>query len=179
MLLNLSFQLSNHREVLAEYPDQVKEIFSQITQDGFNTHDSKAPGQSVYIMAEDIQWMLVRDQDCLGNAEVDTTKTSIHIRYDSLDFKLGAVWGNGVIWKSDTLVRMNRPSIVQHKENIKKRPYTERRKSKLALVGKPGQFLHPQTDITESKRNRGYPVPEKKNNTPLRIVDEDNNEILT
>lgn len=116
-LLDLSFTIKNGRVAAAEYPEQVAEIMQKIAAEGFNSHDPERPGESIYITLEDMQWALVRDSDCMGNAEVDSSRQSIHIRFDQLDFKLAA-YHNSTVWRSTTLVRVKQPILRRHRENV-------------------------------------------------------------
>ncbi len=117
MLLDLSFQLDDFRDVVVEYPDHVTDIFRQIFDDGFNQSDPSNPGYTVNIQPCDLTWMLVRDEECLGNATVDTSNKSINIRFDQLDFKLAAVY-KSALWKSRSTVRMTQPRINKYDRNI-------------------------------------------------------------
>lgn len=138
MLLDLSFQLGDHKEVLVEYPDQVAEIFQKVYADGFNKSNPSNPGHTICVSAEDLTWLLVRDADCLGNAEVDmSSNPSIHIRFDQLEFKLAAVWSSA-LWKSDSLVRIHRPTMVRHNETVER----SERKPRLRLIEEDaGKFM--------------------------------------
>lgn len=138
MLLDLSFQLGDYRQVLSEYQEQAGEIFEKIMLDGFNKSDPTNPGHTLVILPEDLTWMLVRDADCLGNAEVDmSSNPSIHIRFDQLEFKLAAVWYSA-LWKSDSLVRIHRPTMVRHNETVER----SERKPRLRLIEEDaGKFM--------------------------------------
>ena len=114
VLMDLSFQLSDPKAIVQEYAPQVVEIFNAI-------HDSGLSEGHLHVSMECLSWMLMRDHQCVGNAEVDTRRQSIHIRFDQLDFKLAAVY-KSTVWKSKTLVRMVRPEIKKHPEKKQPRP---------------------------------------------------------
>ena len=112
VLLSLSFELANAQEAKVEYPEQVAEIMTKMWLEGFNKSDPKNPGNTLVIRVEDMKWMLVRDHDCSGSGQMDRRDTSFHIKFDQLDFKLGAIW-KGAIWKSDTVVRVKAPLMIE------------------------------------------------------------------